>query len=330
MTAVWAAENRNTTDPALAGDYAAEAADVDPYHAARRPAPGKPESEWSDDERVAERSAATDMPHHAELTRRLEGERLRTEGALPEAEEDHGVDAAVAGARALARTARELPDRVRALAAEIEDLAPAAARRLRRAAEAIPAGVEDLAKRIEAARRRGRAGGAGQGRPGARRGQEGPGGRGAGRVAGRGRGRRPGRSRPRHGRRVAALGGDGLRAVPYRAGRSDRSGGRVPGPARPGAAEPRAARDGREPGPGGDPRVDPAFAAGHTGPTAGETRMSPAREALFAEARELFKHPYDTTWWEAPVLEWSVANQARLEAYIRARNAGVMHHHPGH
>ena len=45
--------------------------------------------------------------------------------------------------------------------------------------------------------------------------------------------------------------------------------------------------------------------------------------------RELFGHPYDTTWWEAPLRSWAgiAGNQERLEKYIRARNSGRTHHH---
>jgi hypothetical protein len=50
---------------------------------------------------------------------------------------------------------------------------------------------------------------------------------------------------------------------------------------------------------------------------------------LFGFVRELFGHPYDTTWWEGPLVSWAgiPGNQERLEHYIRARNSGRTHHH---
>ena len=56
---------------------------------------------------------------------------------------------------------------------------------------------------------------------------------------------------------------------------------------------------------------------------------TPERERLFAFVRELFGHPYDTSWWEAPLLAWvgMAGNAQRLEQYIRARNSGRTHEH---
>jgi hypothetical protein len=67
----------------------------------------------------------------------------------------------------------------------------------------------------------------------------------------------------------------------------------------------------------------PALAASHA------RGGTPERDALFAFVRELFGHPYDTTWWEAPLVAWVglPGNQERLEHYIRARNSGRTHHH---
>jgi hypothetical protein len=67
----------------------------------------------------------------------------------------------------------------------------------------------------------------------------------------------------------------------------------------------------------------PELAASHA------TGGTPERDALFAYVRELFGHPLDTTWWEPAVLGWVAlpGNLQRLEAYIKVRNSGKIHHH---
>ena len=56
---------------------------------------------------------------------------------------------------------------------------------------------------------------------------------------------------------------------------------------------------------------------------------TPDRDALFKFVREVFSHPSDSTWWRAPLIAWSrlPGNQERLEAYIKVRNSGKIHHH---
>jgi hypothetical protein len=55
--------------------------------------------------------------------------------------------------------------------------------------------------------------------------------------------------------------------------------------------------------------------------------LSPARQALVTSVRKFMNHPYENSWWEGPLEAWAAKNMDRLEAYVRARNSGDMHHH---
>jgi hypothetical protein len=50
---------------------------------------------------------------------------------------------------------------------------------------------------------------------------------------------------------------------------------------------------------------------------------SAATVALMSEARMLLGHPYDNTWWEAPVRQFAAAHADQLVNDIEARNEGV-------
>jgi Heterokaryon incompatibility protein Het-C/Domain of unknown function (DUF4157) len=64
-------------------------------------------------------------------------------------------------------------------------------------------------------------------------------------------------------------------------------------------------------------------------PTAdvGADRTTPAAAPIVEKIREIFNHPYESSWWREDVEKWCRANGPTLERSIKDRNAGVMHSH---
>ena len=320
IVAVWSAEGRNTTDPALAGNYASE---IDPKLQAVIDNPDSTPYE----RRHALREAQKHSPHWHDIERRREGEELARTGGIAEAEEDHpGEDAyaaVIGGLERLAQTSEQLPADLRALAARAETAAPDAARELREIAAAIPTGLRELAEEAEHAAD-----------ADAMR-----------RVADR--------------LRAMADATDGLvvraqrvlRSIADRVESADPAGDALARDLRDFAdrferiapelaAGLRTAATAMTEAARGQVITDEQLARTHavrapTGAWAPELAASharggtPERDALFGFVRELFGHPYDTTWWEGPLVAWAglPGNQERLEHYIRARNSGRTHHH---
>ena len=328
MIAVWQAEGSNEQrDPALRKNYGDE---IPPALAARLPEPGTPEEAMTDDQRRALREAQKGTYHFKEYTRRREGEQLLRDGALPEGEEDHGGEAGyaalVAGVRAVGREILALPETLRGVAARLETAAGDAAASLRHIADELPRGIEELIGRIETA-------------PAAE----------APALAARLR---------ELAREKAALVGRAQRALNQVAGLVEQADPTlddvaaaarrlaqqleplVPriAPAFQRAADALAERGER--GILSQSQLDhvhglapvqteawaPEFAASGARAQDGQP-MSPERAALFAQVRQVINHPYESAWWHGPLMDWCNQNKERLEAYIRARNSGEMHHH---
>ncbi|MGW5365221.1 HET-C-related protein [Actinopolymorpha pittospori] len=328
MIMVWSAEGSNHST--LADNYGDESARVDPYYAARRPPPGKQKSEWTQDERIAERHAQADMPHYGELKRRQEGEELRETGAFTEAEEDHGGEAgyaAVAGTlTALSREAAALPDQLADLADGVSEAAPTAARRLREIAQAFPAGIRELAEEIsavsdheEAEKLADRVRTLAEEKDGLVVEIQQVLNDAASQVAASGPAMDAAATRLRVAattitpamrvvaRRLAAAAAK-LTPKEHLMGEEQRKKLHTMAPVATSAWAPEFAASGAQ-GQGGG-------------------AMSPERAALFDFVRTIFNHPYDTDWYEPTLIAWCEANQERLAAYIAARNRGEMHHHP--
>jgi hypothetical protein len=320
LVAVWSAEGRNATDPALAASYEGE---VDPKLLAAMDDPALSPYE----RRRARREAQEQAPHWHDMQRRREGEQLASEGAFAEAEEDHpGEDAyaaVIAGLGRLAETTERLPADLRALAARAEPAAPDGARELRDIASAIPSGLHDLAEEAEHAAD-----------AEAMR-----------RVADRLRAMADATDG------LVARAQSALRRIADRVEAADPAGDALAGDLRDFAdrfeavapelaAGLRTAAAAMTEAARGQVITDEQLARTHavrapTGAWAPELAASharggtPERDALFAFVRELFGHPYDTTWWEGPLVAWAgiAGNQERLEHYIRVRNSGRTHHH---
>ncbi|HEU4324980.1 MAG TPA: DUF4157 domain-containing protein [Roseiflexaceae bacterium] len=328
LIAVWEAEGNNRqVDPALQKNYAGE---IPPELAARLPAPGTPESQLTYEQREALREAQKGAYHYHEHVRRQEGEQLLRDGALPEGEEDHGGEAGynalTAAVRVLGREILALPETLRSVAARLETAAGDAAASLRHLADQLPRGIEDLIGQVESA-------------PAAE----------APALAARLR---------EMAREKADLIARAQRTLNQVAGvveRADPAMDDVAGAARQLAQqlEPLVPRIGPAFGAVADAMAergergmrsqaqldhvhglapvqtgqwDAELAASH-GRAADGQAMSPERAALFGYVREIMNHPYDSTWWHGPLLAWCEQNKERLEAYIRARNTGEMHHH---
>ena len=320
MIGVWQAEGRNVQQPDLKQDYGSEV----PEDIRRKLAdPNLDPRERAELERKAQKAA----PDYKDLKRRQEGEKLLAEGGNREAEEDHpgddALEAAVHGLHGLAKLAGGLPDDLRRLADRAATAAPRAAAELRAVAAALPAGLDELAEEAEHA----------ADAPAMRR------------VAER--------------LRAAAREKEGLVARAQSAAEAAATAVAAAQPAGEAAAEDlrRAAKEVGVVAPklaqaltlaadglakaavtqsvtdkqlkdARDVRVKtaawaPELAASHA------KGGTPSRDALFAFVRQVFSHPDDSTWWRDPLLTWSrlPGNQERLEAYIKVRNAGKIHHH---
>ncbi|GAB4108973.1 MAG: hypothetical protein OHK0022_61310 [Roseiflexaceae bacterium] len=328
MIAVWTAEGNNRqVDPALQRNYGDE---IPPELAARLPAAGTPEDQMTDDQRRAVREAQKQTYHYKEYIRRQEGEQLLRDGALPEGEEDHGGEAGynalTAAVRTVGREILALPETLRGVAARLETAAGDAAATLRHIADQLPRGIEDLIDRIEHA-------------PAA----EAPAIAARLRELAREKADLIGRAQ-RTLNQVAGVVAQADPALDDVAGAARRLAQQleplVPriAPAFGAVADSMAERGERgirsqaqidqvhNLAPVQTGQWDAEFAASHgRGQNGGP--ISPERAALFGYVREIINHPYESTWWREPLLAWCNQNKERLEAYIRARNSGEMHHH---
>lgn len=274
-----------------------------------------------------ERDAQKAAPHYNEIKRRQEGEALLATGAIPEAEEDHpgddALEAAIHRLHDLARLAGELPDDLRRLADRVETAAPDAAAELRAVATALPAGVDELAEQAEHA----------SDAEAMRRVAE--------RLRALAREKDGLVARAQRAVESAAAAvesaqpaGDALadelraaarqvRSVAPRISRSLVAAAEAIAAASDQQsvtdAQMRRARDARAPAEAWAPELAASHARGGT----------QERDALFTFVRMLFSHPFDSSWWIAPTITWATlpGNQERLEAYIKVRNSGRIHHH---
>lgn len=329
MMAVWESEGKNTSS--LPQNYAGE---IPPELAARRAPPGTPEHELTPDQKEAEEAAMKASPHYRELKRREEGEALLRTGSIEEGEEGHGAEEAVAGLiRGIARLATEvqhLPETMVSAADRLETAMPELARELRDLAAQIPAGLDGLEERLEHAHTS----------------EELRALENELRALMRAKRALVGVSQ-----RVLTAAASALEALdPAMPAVADGLRALAPEVARwcPLVASQlnlladwaKAQREHRVVGedqqqalanlaPVQTEAWDAELAASHAGAAPGQA-MSAERQALFtAIRREIFVHPYDHDWWKPVILEWfnKPENKERLEAYIKARNGGDMHHH---
>jgi heterokaryon incompatibility protein Het-C len=315
MVAVWTAEGKNTTDPKLAGNYEDE---IPPEVRRRLESARTPE-----ERRQAEREAAKHSPHWKELQNKKEAKELEDTGALAEDEKEAGVETAIAGvqevAAGLGALAGDLPGTIRRLAADLDHAAPDTAAELRRLADDIPRGLKEAGDQVAAvssaaaaqqlAARLHALGEQKQGmvsraqdvlRTAASRAESaGP----ALQAAARGLRAAADRAEPTLTKIGLALG-----SLAEQLKKEDMRG-----------KEQIAATKGLKPvaTPGWRPEFRPKDISG----------LSPARQALVTSVRKFMNHPYENSWWEGPLETWAKKNMDRLEAYVRARNSGDMHHH---
>ena len=320
LIAVWQGEGKNTQQADLAKDYGSEI----PEDIRRKLAdPNLDPKERAALERKAQKAAYD----YKDIKRREEGEKLLAEGGNKEAEEDHpgddALEAGVHGLHGLAKLTGGLPDDLRRLADRVQVAAPQAAAELRAVAAALPAGLDELAEEAEHA----------ADAPAMRR------------VADR--------------LRAVAREKEGLVARAQGAAEAAATAIAAAQPAGEAAAEDlrRAAKQVGVVAPKLAQALTTAAEAlakaavtqsvtdkqmkdarevkVTTGKWDAELSAShakggtPDRDALFKFVREVFSHPSDSTWWRAPLIAWSKlpGNQERLEAYIKVRNSGKIHHH---
>jgi hypothetical protein len=66
------------------------------------------------------------------------------------------------------------------------------------------------------------------------------------------------------------------------------------------------------------------------GPTALDRRVAATADVearLYAEVDRIINHPYETTWWREPLLEWAERHAAEVSQWILDRNSGRVHSH---
>jgi hypothetical protein len=330
MIDVWASEGDKNTqkDDKLKQNYAAE---IPPEIAARLPPPGTPENQMTQDQRLAIREAQKKAPHFKEFKRRQEGETMLKEGAIPEGEEEHGGEAAyngiVTGIRLLSKEILALPTTMRKLATRMETLAPDIAATLTQVADELPKGIEQLADEIEAAQSadaisklaaklrklaQEKAGLISRAQTVLRR---------AASLADK--------ADPAMDDLASAIRVLAKQLEPITPLITEQLTKAADFLGKRGELKLRSEQQIQQVhtmAPVQTGTWDAEFSKSAGRAQAGQA-MSPQRKALFDFVHQIMNHPYESTWWQEPLLNWCNQNKARLEAYIRARNSGDMHHH---
>ncbi|MBL1129609.1 MAG: hypothetical protein HND44_14110 [Chloroflexi bacterium] len=333
MVAVWQSEGHNAqTDPTLQQNYASE---IPPDVAARLAPPGTPESAMTPEQRQAAREAAEAAPHFKEWQRRQEGEVLLREGGIAEGEESHGVDeaytAVVHALQALVVQLNVLPTQLRQAADQIARIAPETAVELRTLADELPQGLDEIAEVLAHATSiaelqqlairlrelaREKQGLVSRAQSILRR------------AATRIEELDP--TLDRIAANLANLAGVLSRLLPQISRRLQELAAAVEAKQTQQLRSQEQIRRIHQLAPVQTGEWDSQLGGSHAEAAPGRSDLSPERQALFNYVRqEIFAHPYDSTWWRAPLLNWCNAphNRERLEDYIRARNSEQMHHH---